>query len=47
MAGYVREKGEIYNKQTNPHGEVSFANAENVGKLIPFSVRLLISISLR
>jgi hypothetical protein len=31
MSGYMREKGEPYNKKSNPDGEISFANAENAG----------------
>jgi len=30
MSGYTREKKEGYNKSSNPLGEISFANAENV-----------------
>ena len=36
LGGYVREKQNMYNKQTNPHGEIGWANAENVRiKVIP------------
>jgi len=31
MTGYMREKNKPYNKFTHPDGEISFANAENVG----------------
>jgi hypothetical protein len=36
LGGYVRQKQNVYNKQTNPHGEIGWANAENVRiKVIP------------
>ncbi|KAG0645986.1 putative aminotransferase sirI [Hyphodiscus hymeniophilus] len=37
MTGYLREKPAPFNKQANPSGEVSFANAENVRTPIPLS----------
>jgi len=30
MNGYMRDKDEAYDKSSNPAGEISFANAENV-----------------
>jgi hypothetical protein len=30
MSGYMRDQKEMYNVKSNPQGEVSFANAENV-----------------
>lgn len=37
MTGYLRDKKESYSKQSNPHGEVSFANAENVWLVLPLT----------
>jgi hypothetical protein len=35
MDGYVSKRKEIFNKNTNPQGEVSFSMAENVRELLP------------
>lgn len=41
MSGYMRAGEEPFNKATNPEGEVSFANAENVcSKDRPMSPKL-------
>ena len=35
MTGYLRDRKDVYSKDQNPHGEISFANAENVSMVTP------------